>query len=87
MADPHREHEHGYTCREVVELATEYVEGALTAEQATLFEFHLNFCDGCSTFIAQIRATTRTAGALSEELVPEATRARLVEAFRDWRGR
>ena len=85
MAEPLRTHEHGYTCDQVVELATEYVEGAMTGAQMTQFELHLNFCDGCYTFIDQIRATAEMAGRLSEEQVPEETKARLLAAFRDWR--
>ena len=84
MRDPLAQTEHGYTCREVVELATEYAEGEMTPEQATAFELHLNFCDGCSTFIDQLRETARTARRLSEDQVPEELRAKLIEAFRDW---
>ena len=53
-------------------------------EQATAFELHLNFCDGCSTFIDQIRETAATARRLSEEQVPEELRQQLIDAFRDW---
>ena len=84
MRDPLAQTEHGYTCREVVELATEYVEGEMTPEQATAFELHLNFCDGCSTFIDQIRETAEDGARLSEEQVPRGAGAKLIEAFRDW---
>ena len=84
MRDPLGQTEHGYTCREVVELATEYVEGELTPDQATAFEVHLNFCDGCTTFLDQIRETAASARRLSEEQVPEELRAKLIDAFRDW---
>ncbi len=85
MPEPRATHEHNYTCEEVVELATEYVEGALAPEETTLFEFHLNFCDGCDTFIEQIRETAGAAGRLPVEEVPEDVRERLLAAFRDWR--
>jgi hypothetical protein len=85
MTSPTHEFEHGYTCQEVVELATEYVEGAMPAELVEPFEMHLNFCDGCFTFIDQIRATASLAGRLSEEQVPEEMRLKLLTAFRDWR--
>ena len=85
MSEPLREFEHGYTCREVVELAAEYVDGTMTPDEATQFELHLNFCDGCFTFIDQIRKTASIAGRLSEEHVPEDTRVKLLAAFRDWR--
>jgi hypothetical protein len=84
MADPTGEFEHGYTCREIVDLATEYVEGALTTSQMTQFELHLNFCEGCVAFVDQIRGTAATARRLSEEEIPEETKVKLLEAFRDW---
>lgn len=84
MAEPTREFEHGYTCKEVIGLATEYVEGALTPAQMTRFELHLNFCDGCFTFVDQIRATAAMAGELTEEQIPDDTKAKLLAAFRDW---
>jgi predicted anti-sigma-YlaC factor YlaD len=84
MAEPTLEFEHGYTCSQVVELATEYVEGAMTPSQMTRFEMHLNFCDGCYTFVDQIRATAAMAGRLTEEQIPEETKAKLLAAFRDW---
>jgi hypothetical protein len=85
MAEPTREHEHGYTCKEVVELATDYVEGAMTPAQMTQFELHLNFCDGCMTFIDQIRRTSDTAARLGADTIPEGTKAKLLAAFRDWK--
>jgi hypothetical protein len=84
MADPTGEFEHGYTCREIVDLATEYVEGALTTSQMTQFELHLNFCEGCVAFVDQIRRTATMAGRLSEEEIPEETKVKLLDAFRDW---
>jgi anti-sigma factor RsiW len=74
------------TCREVVELVTDYLEGALDAEQASLFEQHLNFCDGCVTYVDQLRLTIDAVGEVAEEDVPPAARDRLMQAFRDWKG-
>lgn len=87
MSEPTREFEHGYTCKEVVDLAAEYVEGAMPPQEATQFEMHLNFCDGCYVFIDQIRATAATAGRLEEEEISPQTKAKLLAAFRDWSGR
>ena len=84
MAEPTQEFEHGYTCKEVIDIAAEYVEGAMTTSQLTRFELHLNFCDGCFTFVDQIRATAAMAGRLSEEQIPDDTKAKLLAAFRDW---
>jgi anti-sigma factor RsiW len=85
MAEPLRAYEHGYTCIEVVELATDFVEGTLSPEEATLFELHLNFCDGCMTFVDQIRETAELTRPATEEQVPEELKAKLMTAFRDWK--
>jgi hypothetical protein len=85
MADPRGEFEHGYTCQEVVTLASEYLAGVMTAPQMTAFELHLNFCDGCSSFVDQVRATASLAHGLPAEEIPEDVQAKLLAAFKDWK--
>jgi predicted anti-sigma-YlaC factor YlaD len=85
MADPSGEFGHDYTCREVVELASDYLEGAMTVRQMTAFELHLNFCDGCSTFVDQIRTTAAMALGVTEDRIPDDLKAKLLDAFRDWK--
>ena len=87
MRKPTRHFEHGYTCIQVVELATDYVEHALPAELVEPFEMHLNFCDGCLTFIEHIRTTAELGSRLREDEIPEETKAQLLAAFRDWQRR
>lgn len=71
------------TCQEVIELVTDYLEGAIPADEAAVFEQHLNFCDGCDWYVDQIRATIATVGRIDEEDVPPAMRDKLLAAFRD----
>jgi anti-sigma factor RsiW len=72
-------------CVELVELVTDYFEGALPAGDRRRFEAHLKACDGCETYVDQLRATIAVAGELRpEHLSPEAERA-LLDAFRDWK--
>jgi anti-sigma factor RsiW len=73
------------TCQEVVELVTDYLDRALPADEASLFEQHLNFCEGCIVYVEQMRATVETVGRVREEDVPPATKERLMTAFRDWK--
>ena len=73
------------TCQEVVELVTDHLEGALPADEAALFEQHLNFCEGCVWYVDQIRGTVSLAGRIREEDVPSDVRDRLLAAFRDWK--
>lgn len=73
------------TCQEVVELVTDYFEGTLPADEAELFEQHINFCEGCDWYVDQMRMTVATVGRIREEDVPPDTRERLLAAFRDWK--
>ncbi|WP_242344309.1 anti-sigma factor family protein [Anaeromyxobacter terrae] len=75
------------TCRELVELVTEYLEGALAPDERTRFELHLAVCHGCTQYLHQLRATLRIAGRLSEESLPDEARASLLRAFREWKRR
>ena len=83
MSEPRRIQQ-GYACAEVVELATDYLEGAMTAEERTRFELHLNLCDGCANFLEQVRTTAQLASTLSVEQIPGDVQAKLLAAFRDW---
>ena len=73
------------TCQEVVELVSDYLERSLPPEETTLFEQHLNFCDGCDWYVEQLKRTVETVGEIREEDVPPEARERLLGAFRDWK--
>jgi anti-sigma factor RsiW len=73
------------SCQELVELVTDYLEGALPAELHQRFDEHIAHCSGCQAHLQQMRATIRATGELSvESLSPEAESA-LLDAFRGWR--
>jgi anti-sigma factor RsiW len=73
------------TCKELVELVTEYLEGTLVADELERFEEHLVYCAPCVTHVEQMRATIRAAGALREEDLEPAVADELLSAFRGWR--
>jgi hypothetical protein len=73
------------TCQEVVELVSDYLEGALPADETDLFEQHINFCEGCDSYVNQMRTTVATVGRIRGEDLPAETRDRLRAAFRDWK--
>jgi predicted anti-sigma-YlaC factor YlaD len=52
------------TCKELVELVTEYLEGTLSALDCGRFEEHLAECPGCHTYLQQMRQTIRVLGRL-----------------------
>jgi predicted anti-sigma-YlaC factor YlaD len=73
------------TCQEVVELVTDYLEGALPAPEHALFEEHLVECEGCDRYVDQIGRTVASIGQIEEDDLPAETRERLVAAFRNWK--
>ena len=77
---------HHITCRELVELVTDYLEGELPTDETELFEQHLNFCAGCQWYVDQMRVTVGAVERSSEDDVPPDTLERLRAAFRDREG-
>jgi anti-sigma factor RsiW len=73
------------TCREFVELATDFLEGRLPEPDRRRFEDHLALCPGCQAYMDQMRATLRALGRIPEESLSAAARDELLHAFRDWK--
>jgi anti-sigma factor RsiW len=72
-------------CRELVELVTDYFEDALPRRERRRFERHIAGCDGCRTYVEQMRITSRALGGLTEETISVEARDALLDAFRDWK--
>jgi anti-sigma factor (TIGR02949 family) len=73
------------TCKEVVELLSDYLEGTLQPGKRARVRAHLETCPECMAYLAQLRTTIGTLGRLREEDVPVPIRERLLAAFRTWR--
>jgi anti-sigma factor RsiW len=73
------------TCREIVELMTDYLEGALGPAGHARFEQHLAGCEGCQAYLVQLRQTVRVLGGLAAAPPPGHLRLELLAAFRDWK--
>jgi predicted anti-sigma-YlaC factor YlaD len=74
------------TCREVVELVTDYLEGALPPRDRLDFERHLVWCSWCRDYLGQVRTTIELTGSAAEVADPPSPlREQLLEAFRDWK--
>jgi anti-sigma factor RsiW len=79
---------HDLTCRELVEIVTEYLEGTMSTDDRLRFEEHLVVCPGCTAYLEQMRETVRLSGALREEDVDPLVLDQLLASFRGWkRGR
>ena len=80
MADPE------LTCHELVELVTDYLEGAMSLPEQARLEEHLAVCRSCRDYLEQMRLTIGSVGHLSEDAVPPAAQQELLSVFRAWKG-
>jgi anti-sigma factor RsiW len=72
------------TCKELVEVITDYLEDRMPTDRRLLFEEHVAFCSWCQTYLDQMRDTIRVTGTLREEDLSPRTRAALLDVFGDW---
>jgi anti-sigma factor RsiW len=72
-------------CQEMVELITDYLEGALSRSQRRRFEAHLAGCEHCTDYLEQMRATIRLTGRLQGEDLTPAMREEFGALYRRWR--
>ena len=75
-----------YSCQEMIEVVTNYLDDALPHAEHERFERHLSYCAGCNTYVEQIRETIRQTGMVPrEESLPPALREVIVAQFRNWK--
>jgi anti-sigma factor RsiW len=72
-------------CQEMVELITDYLEGALSRSQQRRFEAHLAGCEHCTEYLRQMRVTIRLSGRLRAEDLTPAMREEFTDLYRRWR--
>jgi predicted anti-sigma-YlaC factor YlaD len=63
--------DHEIICQQLVELVTDYLEGALQPRTMSQVEEHLVLCNGCVTYVEQIQATMTSLRELGEPRSPE----------------
>ena len=73
------------TCKQLVELVTEYLDGTLPQVDRERFEAHLAVCPPCDTYLAQMRQTIHMTGQLREEDIEPSARDRLLDLFHQWK--
>jgi anti-sigma factor RsiW len=74
-------------CVDAVELMTDFLEGALPADEARRLERHLETCPGCTEYLEQMRTLAGSLGGLTEESLPAELRAELIATFRSFGNR
>jgi anti-sigma factor RsiW len=85
MTSPHPSPADEIVCREFVELVTPYLEDVLPADERAAIDRHLDACDGCRTYLEQMRQTIRAIGHISHEPITARTRDEVLAIFRAWR--
>jgi anti-sigma factor RsiW len=73
------------TCRELVELVTDYLDGSLSRRDRARFEAHIAACTNCTQYVEQFRETIRLTGTLRESDVSPDAEAALLEQFEAWK--
>jgi anti-sigma factor RsiW len=72
------------TCRQLVELVSDYLEARLDVRSRERFEAHLAVCPDCREYVDQVRRTVRALGRLPEDSLSDAAREALLRAFAGW---
>ena len=71
-------------CQEMVELITDYLEGAMGRSQRRRFEAHLAKCEHCSEYLRQMRVTIAASGRLREQDLTPEMREEFGALFQRW---
>jgi len=75
-----------FSCQEMTEVVTNYLDDALPPDERQRYERHLSYCAGCSTYLEQMRETIRQTGMVAgEESLPLTLREEIVAQFRNWK--
>jgi DcmR-like sensory protein/putative zinc finger protein len=72
------------TCRELAELTTAYLEGALPSQEKGRLEAHLHECSSCQAHVSQLRLMVSTLGRLRSSACEDfpAEQSRILDLFR-----
>jgi anti-sigma factor RsiW len=73
------------TCAQLVELVTEYFDGALSPADRARFDEHIMTCPPCQAHLDQMRRTIDVLGRISQKSLSADAEQDLLTAFRAWR--
>jgi anti-sigma factor RsiW len=80
-----RRRDDGLSCRELVELVSDYLEGALAPHVHSRFEAHVTGCEHCAAYLRQMRETLALLGTLPADALSRDAENELRVAFREWK--
>ena len=70
------------TCRQFVEIVTDYLERQLDEARRLWTDEHLAGCDACRNYLAQMRATITALRGLGDDTLDAARREQILAAMR-----
>ena len=74
-----------FTCQEVAELVTNYLEGSLPFSERIRFQMHLGLCFACRNYLRQMKYTIATLRQLPPDPIPPQMKEELLKRFRTWK--
>ena len=74
-----------FSCREIAELITDYLEGSLTLTQRLRLQMHMGLCFACRNYLRQMKYTVAILRKLPSEPVPAQVKEELMKRFRTWK--
>ena len=75
-----------FSCQEMSEVVTDYLDDALPPDEQQRYERHLTYCAGCGTYVDQMRETIRQTGMVPrQESLPPGLREEILARFRAWK--
>ena len=74
-----------FACTDVVEVVTDYLEGALSRRERRRFEAHLPGCPPCTEYLRQMQATISLTGRLGTVDFSPQVRQEFAALFRKWK--
>ena len=71
-------------CTELVELASDYLDGGPGDGTRALVTDHLIGCRACANYVGELRTTIRLVSELPAERLPVGLEHRLLVSYREW---
>lgn len=75
------------TCKQITELVTDYVEGALPLRDRLRFQLHLGMCRHCRAYLRQMKLTAKALRHLPAPELPPELEQELLRRFESWKPR
>ena len=76
---------HEMSCKELVDLVTDYIDESISDEVRAKFEQHLTECGYCNAYVKQMHLTVKLTKKLAESDVNKPVPDELLNIFREWK--